>query len=401
MHERRFILSFLIVIIAHVTIPAATTNVFAQIYELPRSKATDGDFFGTAVAISGSRILVGATGEDTCGVDSGAAYIYERNGSEWEQAAILVPSDCDAGRFFGRSVALSGEVAVVAATQEFFSRENPNAVYVFEPDTTGVWRQTARLTGESAADEGPFGTSTSVHDGRILVTTSGNPYGGRRSGAAYVFTKANDESWQQSRRLSTSSTQYGVFGTSGAIHGDHAVVSASTYFRYRPGSVYFFTLDADGERWVQTARHGGMDDFFISVDIDGNRAIVGESKAGRNDTGAATLFELNSAGTWSRAATLRLNNPYDHGAFGTDVAIEGDYALIVAYDEQLGLDFNVDRVVYVFKRSATGTWREHQVIDVGEVAFGASIDLDGGYAVIGSAADAQPGAVYVARLVDY
>ena len=372
----------------------------AQIFELPRADSTMGDFFGTAVAISGSRVLVGATGEDVCGDNSGAAYIYERSGIEWEQTALLTPSDCEPGRFFGRSVALDDDVAVISATQEFFSQEAPNSVYVFEPDSAGSWRETARLTGGSSSDEGPFATAVSVHGGRILVTAAGNPAGSLRSGAAYVFERTSDGAWARSHRFTVPSTRFGIFGTSGAIHGDRAVVSASTYFRYLPGAVYFFEYDAASGEWKEAARHGGIDDFFISVDLDGRHAVVGESKAGRNDAGAAIIFEDGPSGRWIREEIIRPGNPYSHGAFGTDVAIDGDYALIAAYDEQLGLDFNVHRVVYVFKQSADGSWQQHQVIDVGESAFGASLDVDGKFAVIGSAGDAEPGAAYVVRLVD-
>lgn len=404
MHDHKTIAIARIVCIAALVLAgAATLPVRAQIIEIPRTDSTIGDFFGTSVGISGSRLLVGATGEDTCGINSGAAYLYERRGHEWSQTAALVPSDCEAGRLFGRSVALFGDVAVVAASQEFFSRETPNAVYVFEPDSTGAWRETGKLTGGSTSEEGPFATSISVHGERILVTTAGNSNPGERhyrSGAAYVFSRSSDGAWKQSDRFTSPSTEFGVFGTEGAIYGGHAVVSASTYFRHRPGSVYFFAIDDETGRWEQSARHGGVDDFFISVDIADRQAIVGESKHGSSNTGAAKIFELDESGTWIESEVLRLGKPYDHGAFGTEVAIDGNHALIAGYDEQLGLDFNVDRVIYVFKRSTSGVWKQHQVIDVGEVAFGASLDVDDGYAVIGSASDDVPGAVYVVRLVD-
>ena len=408
MHDLRAITTsgLFIVVLACTMLPLDCGHIStarAQILELPRADSSRGDFFGTSVAISGRRILVGATGEDACGTNSGAAYVYEQTDDGWARAAYLMPSDCEAGRLFGRSVALSGDVAVVAASQEFFSRETPNIVYVFEPDSAGTWHETGKLSGGSASEEGPFGTSVSVHDEQILVTTAGNSTQGtrrNRSGAAYVFSRSADGAWVKSDRFTSASTRFGIFGTSGAIHGSHAVVSASTYFQHRPGSVYFFALDDESSRWEQTSRFGGIDDFFISVDMSERRAIVGESKAGSSETGAATIFDLDESGEWVESQSIRLGRPYDHGAFGTDVAIDGDYALIAAYDEQLGLDINVDRVVYVFKRSASGAWKQHQVIDVGEVAFGASLDVDGGYAVIGSAADDEPGAVYVVQLVE-
>lgn len=380
-------------------LPAAAA---AQIFELQHPDPTPGDFFGTAVALEGRLALVGATGDDTCGTDSGAAYVYENiEGShEWALASKLMPSDCEAGRFFGRSVALGVRTAVVAASQEYFSEEAPNAVYVFEVDSLGSWRETAKLTGGRASEEGAFGTSVSIDGERILVTTSGDPAGGRLSGTAHVFERRGDGRWERTSRFSAGRIHLGVFGTAGAIKGENAVVSASTYFRYRPGSVYFFRRDPNSNRWMETMRFGGVDDFFISVDLDHERAIVGESKGGRNASGAATIFELDDTGRWQKTHTLRLEKPYDYGAFGTEVAIDGEYALVAAYDEQLGLDFNIHRVVYVFKRTTTGEWTQRQVIDVGDVAFGASLDVDAGYAVIGSAADARPGAAYVVRLVE-
>lgn len=373
----------------------------AQIFELPRNGGVPGDFFGAAVAIENRRALVGATGEDACGVNSGAAYLYEPLGvsDEWDLAATLVASDCEASRFFGRSVALSDRIAVVAASQEFFSEETPNAVYVFEPDSAGNWRETARLTGGPPSEEGAFGTSVSVDDGRILVTTSGNPAGARVNGTAYVFERGEDGLWKRTARLTGETIRHGVFGTDGAIQGDHAVVAASTYFQYRPGSVYFFRRDTEHNRWEQTARFYDVDDFFISVDIDDAHAIVGESKAGPRASGTATLFERQENG-WRKLQTLRLENPYDHGAFGTEVAIDGEHVIVAAYDEQLGLDFNIHRVVYVFKRGAEGRWEQRQLIDLGDVAFGTSLDVHAGYAVIGSAADARPGAAYVVKLVE-
>jgi len=394
MHHR-----FLLIVIVSACLPAAAIG---QIFELPRTDPAPGDFFGTAVAIDGRRVLVGATGDDVCGPNSGAAYVYELlEGTEkWVLAAELLPSECEEGRFFGRSVALSQNFAAVAASQEFFSEETPNAVYVFERDSLHAWHQIARLSGGHASEEGAFGTSVSMDGGRILVTTSGDPAGGEFNGALHIFERDGEGRWERTSRSSVEGTRGGILGAAGVIAGDYAVVSASTYFLYRPGTVYFFERDRVSNTWSVAASFGDIDDFFISVDADSDRAIVGESKAGRNASGLATIFERGADGHWKKAYRLQLEKPYDFGAFGTDVAIDGEYALVAAYDEQLGLNFNIDRVVYVFRRTPDGRWIQHQVIDVGEVAFGASLDIHDGYAVVGSAADAEPGAAYVVRLVE-
>lgn len=373
----------------------------AQISELPREDSTAGDYFGAAVAIDGDHVIVGATGVDTCGPNSGAAYIYERAGAEsWYPSATLAASDCDEGIFFGRSVDLTGRFAAVAASREFFSEEAPNAVYVFERDTTdGVWQEVAKLTGGSEAEEGAFATSLSMDGGRILVTTSGDPSGGAFGGAAYVFERDDSTgTWQRSARLQADpDAEFGVFGASGALQDSVIAVAASTYFRDRPGTIYIFRLRED--EWQLDDRVGEVEDFFISVDVDGGRVLAGESKAMRDASGSATLFEWDPATGWHAAHRLRPQKPYGAGAFGSEVALDGDHALIVGFDEQLGLDFNIDRVVFVFRHdAASDTWRQVHVIDVGEVSFGADLDLDGRFAAVGRASEQEPGAVYIVRL---
>lgn len=375
-------------------------NSAAQIAELPRPDSVAGDFFGAAVAIDGDHVAVGATGIDVCGPNSGAAFIYERHGVDWVLTDTLWASDCEPGIFFGRSVDLSGRVAAVAASREFFSEEAPNAVYVFEHDSlSGRWVETARLTGGSASEEGAFATSVSVDEERILVTTAGDPAGAAFSGAAYLFERDRETGdWFESARLrGDEPADGGVFGANGALQGDLIAVAASTYFRERPGSIFIYQKTGDG--WSKAAPIGPVEDFFISVDVDRGRVLAGESKAMRDESGSATIFEWDVGIGWHAAHVLRPDVPYDAGAFGSEIALEGDYALVVGFDEQLGFDFNIDRVVFVFRYDASlDEWRQVRVIDVGEVSFGADLDVDGTFAVIGSASEQRPGSVYVVQL---
>lgn len=376
-------------------------SALAQITPLPRADSTAGDFFGAAVAIHGDRVLVGATGVDGCGSNSGTAYVYRKVGDEtWDLEAALQAEDCEAEAFFGRSVDLGPTYAVVAASREFFSHETPNAVYVFErSDSTNAWSQVAKLTGGAARQDGNFATSVSLDGERLLVTTSGDPSSRRVDGVAYLFERdPATRQWVRRDRLEGSGTlDRGVFGTSGAMDGGVVAVTASTYFRNEPGSVFIFETDSS-ETWSES-RFGSIDDFFITVDVDEERVLVGESKARRDDSGAATLFRKDSLGAWHVGQELRPEKPYAAGAFGSGVALDGDYALVVGFDEQLGLDINIDRVVFVFKYDAsTRRWRQHHVLDVGEVAFGADVDVHGRYAVVGSASEQAPGVAYVIRL---
>jgi hypothetical protein len=85
--------------------------IFQQAY-LKASNTDATDFFGP-VAISGDTIVVGALGESStatgvngnqninAATNSGAAYIFVRNGSSWTQQAYLKASNTEALDKFG------------------------------------------------------------------------------------------------------------------------------------------------------------------------------------------------------------------------------------------------------------------------------------------------------------
>lgn len=374
----------------------------AQIYRLPHADTTSGTFFGTAVAISGDRVLVGASAEDACGPQSGAAYVFERDPATdtWAEAARLTASDCSAGDFFGRDVALDGDIALVAAAETVFNTGATNAAYVFERDTSGTWRQTARFTGDLGAEEGAFATSVALEGTRAVVTTSGDASGGRFGGAAYVFERdARTGRWARTARLtSPGGVRAGIFGGSAVLSGDRIAVASSAYFRDGPGSVFVFRRGADGA-WTVEKRFDKIDDVFISLALDGDDLLIGESRDGRRKAGLATVHTFEPPGRWRENRALEPRHPYEYGAFGTLVSILDRRLLVVGYDEQLGLDFNADRVVYAFVYDPErGDWRQTKVVDIGESDFAASIDQDGPFAVIGEASEQEPGAAYIVRL---
>ena len=379
----------------------------AQIFELPYADTTAGTFFGGAVAIDGDVAVVGASGESEEGENAGAAYVFERDPDtdRWHQAARLTPLDAKAGLFFGRSVSVSADRVLIAASGEFFSLETPNAAYVFERDeATGTWEQAAKLTprtsGHAASEEGAFAASVSLDGDRALVTTWGDALKGTYGGAAYLYRRDPKSGlWEQTARLEGSgSLRDGIFGGTGVLDGDRLAVAASTYFRRKPGLVYLFERDAETDVWRETQHLEGIDDFYIDLDLDGDRLLVGESKAD-GESGLAVLYRRDARGHWRRVEKLQPDSPYEHGGFGSAVALGGRYALVAGYDEQLGLSFNIDRVVYAFRyKPALGSWRQRQVLDVGEVAFGSAIDYDGKFAIVGQASDTRVSKAYIVRL---
>lgn len=338
---------------------------------------------------------------DVCGANSGAAYVYRRiENGDWEMTARLLPADCHEQHFFGRAVAIDENRVLVTSHRPFFRESTSNAVYVFERRPgSNEWTQTARLEDPVDGGRGPFASSISLDGERVLVTSAGDASTGDEHGAAWIFEHDPSTGWTQDARLSPSlGPDTGVFGVSGALDGDRAVVAASRYFEERPGRLYVFERAPDGS-WVETDRIPGIDDVFMSVDIRGEWLLAGESRGGRRGAGQARLFRRGDDGRWRSATTLRPSSPYAHGGFGSKVRLGDDRALVSGFDEQLELDVNIDRVVYVFKLDADESrWLQSRIVDVGDTAFGASIDVEGTTAVVGQVSETRPGQAYIVQV---
>lgn len=134
---------------------------------LKASNPQFGDAFGSAVAISGDTIVVGAPLEDS-GIgglnapdvdnlkpNSGAAYVFRRTGGVWTQEVFIKPSNPWGASEFAAAVALDGDRLVIGARGDDhssgpwsgtpdFGAVGSVAAYVFERAATG-WSEVAFL----------------------------------------------------------------------------------------------------------------------------------------------------------------------------------------------------------------------------------------------------------------
>ncbi len=373
-----------------------------QIEQLPRPDTADATSFGVSVAIDDSIAVVGTSGESVCGENAGAVYVYERRSgpavTAWSLSARLVPNDCRENAFFGGDVSLSGERVLVSASSEHFAGEGANAAYLFTRDSVGAWRQTARFTGQEGEREGLFAAGVALDGDRAAVSTSGSPEGGY-GGAVYVFDRdSTSGDWSQTARLTSGrGVEAGVLGRTVALDGPHLAVAASTFFEQEPGSVYLFEHVPEANTWREAAILRDIDAFFIALDLHGSTLLVGEGRAGEDGAGRVSVFGATEEG-WTQTTTLRPSVPYSSGSFGTSVSLHDEWALVSGYDEQLGMDVNIDRVVYLFRRRGNANWQELRIFDIGEVDFGAALDQDGKIALISSVPESEPGTAYVVRL---
>lgn len=106
------------------------TNWTEQCKLVP-SEGEEGDRFGTSIAISGNYAVVGAYGNDDNGEDSGTAYIFAREGTNWVEQVKLAPPDGDASDLFGYSVSISGDYLVVGSVRGDGKQPDSGLAYIY------------------------------------------------------------------------------------------------------------------------------------------------------------------------------------------------------------------------------------------------------------------------------
>jgi nucleoside-specific outer membrane channel protein Tsx len=300
-----------------------TASGWKQTGELKGSDTTAQDAFGSAVAISGTTIVVGAYDHAK---EAGRTYVFTRTGSAWKQVAELKGSDTVTGDDFGWSVAVSGTTVVVGAVAH---AKYAGRAYVFA-ERAGLWTQVAELKGSDTVAKEGFGTSVGISGTTAIVGAEGHADG---VGAAYVFDQSAS-GWTQVAELKGSGVVAGDdFGSSAAISGTNAIVGApgSLGVGSSVGRAYVFT-ETSGS-WTQAAELKGSDttagDFFgISAAISGSKAVVGAYDHAK-EAGRAYVFTKTASG-WKETAELKGSDIVTDDLFGVSVGISGTTALIGA-----------------------------------------------------------------------
>ncbi len=264
-----------------------------------------GDEFGHCVAISGNLAAVGAWKDDgpVPSADCGAAYVFQRDGSgSWIQTAKLLASDGAAQDNFGNSVAISGDVAIVGAYHADTLGTDRGAAYIFERDGS-VWAEKVKLLASDGAALDNFGNSVAISGDLALVAAAGDDdERGIDCGSVYVFRRDGSGTWVEEEKLLASDGAAGdVFGVSVAVSGDEAVIGAQGHGV--AGSAYMFRRDVSGS-WRQEKElvpaDGGAGDLFGNVvAVSEGVAVIGAYKHGRPptelETGAAYMLALDTS----------------------------------------------------------------------------------------------------------
>ncbi len=298
-------------------------------------------YFGHAVAIDGDAILVGAWGESSNGVYAGAAYVFRRSGNTWNQESKLLPADGAQYDFFGQAVSLSGTVAVIGAWGEDTGGVNAGAAYVFRNNGSS-WTQEQKLTAATAGSK--LGSSVAAAPGWIFAGAPGH----NQSGAAMVFSD-NGATWSHTQTLHAADADLSdQFAASLAAAGDTLVVGApmNDDFGSNSGSAYVFRLM--GSSWEEEqkllADDGQTGDLFgdavaaiPGITVIGASGDAPDAQGFLPQAGSAYVFCFDSGETnpWAAQAKLVEGYPSMWNHFGAAIAISGDAVLAGSYGDDV------------------------------------------------------------------
>ncbi len=242
-----------------------------------------------------------------------------------------------------------------------------------------------KLVASDGASNDLFSNMARIGDTLFVGANGDDNARGTDAGAVYVFTKSGGVWTEQAKLIASDGVAYQRFGVSIKADGNTLVVGATNDTGSNPliGSVYVYT--GSGSTWtlqakLQASDKAVGDSFGSEVDISGESIIVA-APFHNNLRGAAYVF-TRSGSTWTQQAKLVTAGIADGDQIASDVAIEGDTALISKIT-----DTNDRGAAYVFTRSGS-TWTERAKLTASDAVngdtFGYPARLSGGKAFIGA-----------------
>jgi hypothetical protein len=259
------------------------TWTYVQTLADPSAVTTDG--FGTSVAIAGTTLAAGATGDSS---SAGAVYVYTRSGATWTGATKL-PATPSASALLGASLAMSATTIVAGAPSDT-SGGAKGAAWVFT-GTGASWTVQKQIANPNAQTAERFGGAIDIDVDTLVV---GAPFAAcgtkAQCGAAYVFARSGT-TWGAAAPIAPPSPTAGAFfGSSVGVDRIHLVIGQSnitlpTVFAY----VYRFATSWSVVAQLPAAGDTLADRFGAAACIDGYTIVVGSPS--RSANGAFDIFE--------------------------------------------------------------------------------------------------------------
>lgn len=268
-----------------------------------------GQLFGTAMALEGDTLVVGAwSGGDDQGRPTGAVYVFRRVADQWVRHAKLVAPDAAVYDAFGAVIALEGDRLIVGAPN--YSRAPLNyqgAAYVFVRDALG-WHFQQKLLETTQQSDAHFGAAIALNQNRLAVSANHHDVGGLRAAGVVSLFESSDGLWQLEQEITAPAPiYYGEFGTALCLLDNELFVGADGE-GFQSGAACVFARDNDawtsGQRLVpQVSTNLGL--FGMQIAGNAERVLISSPADRTSADGPGKVIEWRRiAGQWVEGQTL-------------------------------------------------------------------------------------------------
>ena len=304
------------------------------------SPATN-DYFGLVVSISGSTVVVAAPQDDTGAQNSGICYVYDVASGTPSQPVTTIPNPTPAlNDTFGSAVALSGSRLAVGVYLDDQGATDSGRVYVFDLSSGTPALPTLTIDNPGPSSNDFFGRSVALSGSRLATGAHGDNTAANDAGSAYVYELASGTPTVPARSITTPSPSSDEeFGTSVAITGSMVVVGAyhDDKGATNAGSVYVYDFLSgtpnDPVLTLDNPAPSTNDYFGASVAAAGNLIVVGAFQDDSGNTNTGTVYVYNRSSTTPTVPVWTIHNPTPQAQdqFGNAVAISGSLVVIGAF----------------------------------------------------------------------
>lgn len=313
----------------------------------------DGDFFGRSVSISSTHAAVGNDRDDVgFSLSAGSVTIFEFDSQSktWINQQRIFASDSDPNQSFGNSVSLNNGTLLIGAIGDDQNGDNSGAAYIFNLDADkSLWKESQKLLPNDGDAFDWFGGSLGVTDEFAIVGAMFDDENGESSGSVYSFVREPlTGSWIQQQKLVPSDTGADMlFGNSVAIDGRFLLVGArwaDSGGRSDAGQAYIFSSTGDSMLWqekqiIAETTPGSFASFAFSVAIAGEQFVIGTiwDRIDGVRAGSASLYRLGENGdSFEKRQTFFPFEPVDDDDFGSAVSLTQKFIFVGARGEDIG-----------------------------------------------------------------
>lgn len=302
---------------------------------LPNPSPALNDSFGTSLSLAGSRLAVGSPLDDQGGSDSGRVHVFDLSSPTPTVATHVIdnpgPQSNDQ---FGNSVAISGTRLLTGAHGDNTGVSDSGSAYLFQLPAGSPATLQLSVNTPSPPSEEKFGNSVAIHGSLVAAGAYHDDKGNNsNSGSAFVFDLNAPDPFAPVLSLENpapATTDY--FGGAVAIEGQRVVVAAyqDDTGATNAGTVYVYDRGSNTPQvpvlTIPNPSPQSQDQFGNALALSGGLLVVAASKndvAGFVDAGSAYVFDLSSSTPAVPVAVLDNPAPGTDEVFGYAVAISG------------------------------------------------------------------------------